>query len=171
MSEDIKDVSTWPPHKHAFEQLEEQLEYGAQFKWKDVCELMGMDENKRTEWAFLNEGFALKGLIQKEGFFPSERGMGGVGIRLLLREEMAKLVRGKEHRKATDSLMRSSDLSKVPRDVLSDVDVASLDHWENKAACIGMAGKALLRKRKLPSIEMITKSIKELAHQGIGANE
>ena len=171
MSEDIKDVSTWPPHKHAFEQLDDRLEYGAQFKWDEVCRLLGMDENNRTEWAFLREGFALKGRIQKEGFFPSERGMGGVGFRLLLREEMAKLVRGKEHRKANDSLMRSAVLSKVPRDGLSEADVSSLDHWENKAACIGATGKALLRKRKLPSIEMITKSIKELTHQGTGANE
>ena len=89
--------------------------------------------------------------------------MGQVGFRLLLREEMADLVRGKEHRKANDSLMRSAVLAKVPREGLTETQVAGLDHWENKAACIGMTGKALLRKRKLPSIEMVVKTIKTLA--------
>ena len=158
-----RDTSTWPPHKHAFEQLENRLEYGAQFKWLEVCELLGIEENRRAEWAFRNEWVALKSLIQKEGFFPTERGMGQVGFRLLLREEMADLVRGKEHRKANDSLMRSAVLAKVPREGLTETQVAGLDHWENKAACIGMTGKALLRKRKLPSIEMVVKTIKTLA--------
>lgn len=157
------ETKVWPPHKHAFEQLVEQLGYGAQFKWEEVCELLGVDLNKRHEWKFLQEWFALKNLIQNEGYFPSERGMGGVGFRLLLREEMSELVRAKEHRKARDSLMRSAVLAKVPRDGLTEAQVASLDHWENKAACIGITGKSLLRKRKLPSIEMITKTIKELA--------
>ena len=158
-----QDVSVWPPHKHAFEQLEDKLEYGAQFKWDEICELLGIDQSRRTEWTFLNEWFALKELIQMEGFFASERGMRGVGVRLLLREEMASLVRSKEKRKANDSLMRSVVLSKVPRDGLNETHVSSLDHWENKAACIGATAKALIRKRKLPPIEMITKTIKELA--------
>ena len=158
-----ENVSTWPPHKNAFEQLEERLEYGAQFKWDEICELLGIDESKRSEWTFLQEWFALKNLIQKEGFFPTERGMGQIGFRLLLREEMAALVRSKEHRKASDSLMRSAVLAKVPREGLTELQIATLDHWEVKAACIGVAGKALLRKRKLPPIEMMNKTIKAIA--------
>ena len=158
-----EETKTWPPHKHAFEQLEDQLEYGAQFKWTDVCGVLGISLEKRTTWAFLQEWFHLKNLIQREGFFPSERGMRGVGFRLLLREEMADLVRAKEHRKANDSLMRSAVLSKVPRDGLDKTRVAALDHWENKAACLGATGKAILRKRKLPPIEMVVKTIKQIA--------
>jgi len=168
---DVEEVSVWPPHKHAFEQMQDKLEYGAQFTWDVICEFLGIDQSKRAEWAFLQEWFALRELIQREGFFPSERGMRGVGVRLLLREEMAALVRSKEQRKANDSLMRSAVLSKVPREGLSETQVASLDHWEYKAACIGAAGKALLRKRKLPRIEMITKTIRELSHQGTGEHD
>ena len=158
-----EETKVWPPHKHAFEQLEDRLEYGAQFKWTDVCELLGIPLEKRETWTFLQEWFALKNLIQNEGFFPSERGMRGVGFRLLLREEMAALVRAKEHRKADDSLMRSAILAKVPRDGLDETQVAALDHWENKSACLGATGKAILRKRKLPPIEMVIKTIKQLA--------
>jgi len=175
MSEDnpsnVEEVSVWPPHKHAFEQLQDKLEYGAQFTWDVICELLGIDKNKRAEWTFLQEWFALRELIQSEGFFASERGMRGVGVRLLLREEMAALVNSKERRKANDSLMRSTVLSKVPREGLSEGQVRSLDHWENKAACIGATSKALIRKRKLPPIEMVTKTIKEITHSTIKGNE
>ena len=71
------ETKVWPPHKHAFEQLVDQLGYGAQFKWEEVCELLGVDLNKRHEWKFLQEWFALKGLRTRQSAARrSHRGAG-----------------------------------------------------------------------------------------------
>ena len=160
--DDVQETTVWPPHKHAFEQLEARLAYGGQFTWDEVCDLLGIAPTKRESLVFLQEWLGLKGAIENEGFLVTERGMNGKGFRLLLREEMAARVRASEHRKAHDSIRKSLVLSKVPRDDLAPEDMAALDHWENKAAILGAAGMALIRKRKVPPVEMVVKSIRAL---------
>jgi len=163
MESDDHETSVWPPHRHAFEQLEERLGYGEQFTWHEVCDLLEINPAKRDSWVFLQEWLGLKHAIENEGFLVTERGMNGKGFRLLLREEMAARVRASENRKADDSIRKSFVLSQVPRDDLAPEDAAALDHWENKAAILGAAGKTLIRKRKVPPIEMMIKSIKALS--------
>lgn len=158
-------LKSWPPHKYALETVQEsgELDYGRTIVWARIEELFGYAREGETEWKFRAEWIEFCKLIKETGFSLTERGMHGEGVRVLQREEMADYVKTKEIAKANDSLRHSLMLSQVPREGLELREVKKLDHWETKSAVVGATSKVLLRKRSLPSPEMVTKSINQIA--------
>lgn len=165
MSEYTEDTKAYPAEREAFMHIMDRIEYGATFEWDDVCAWMGLPveaANLPREWEFNQPWLRLSKMLESEGFFSTERGMNGSGFRILTREEMAHHVKCRELRSANVSLSNSVVLGKVPRDGMSDSDIKKLDHWEEKSALIGATAKVLLRKRNLPSPEMVIRSVKQI---------
>lgn len=161
--EETGETTEWPPHKYALAQLEKQgrIRYNEVIRWAELEKLI--DSGPREEWAFRGQYLCLADALKQQGFLLTQRGMNDEGVRILSREEMADVIREREHNKANDSLRNSLTLSKVPRDGLEPHQVKKLDHWETKSALVGATAKVLLRKRNLPSPEMAIKSIKQIS--------
>ena len=153
--------TVWPPHKYALQKLKEteKLAYGQIITWELLQSLI--NRGPIDEWPFRGEYMELCRLAKEEGFLLSQTSTNGEGVRVLSREEMATAVHNREASKANDSLRNSLMLSRVPKDGLSEKEVRKIEHWETKAAIIGAASKHLLKKRSLPSPEMVIKSLRQ----------
>lgn len=158
----MEEAKKYPPYKHAIAELENRglLKYGSRIKWEIMQELIGV--NDRESWAFRGQMLELSAKLKEDGFLTTEKNMNGEGIRIQSREEMADSVRNREMAKANDSMRNSIMLSNVPREKMDEKDIAKLDHWEEKSALMGATSKMLLSKRKLPSPELVIKSVKEI---------
>ncbi len=160
MSDELGTLASWPPSKAAFEDLKERFEYGLIVRWEELEEFF--ETEHRDNWDFRTHWLNLIRLIETEGFFVTERGQAGKGFRFLNRREMADHVKARENKKAHDSMRKSLCLSKIPREGLSELEAKKIDHWENKSAVLAATAMAILRKRELPSPEMMTKSVRQI---------
>ena len=160
-----ENAKAYPPEVEAYRQLKTQIDYGAEFMWKDVLQWMGLPPTAAEAprgWDFNDPWMKLSKMLESDGYLVTERGMNAKGFRVMQRLEMADYIKSNQYRAANKSLEASLCLSRVPREGLEKHEVKKLDHWEEKTALIGATGKVLLRKKNLPSPEMVVKSIKQV---------
>lgn len=162
---DPQNTTAWPPEKEAHQKIMQVIDYGKSFEWDEVCQWFGLDRQTAEVprgWDFNQPWMKLRELLALEGFDLTERGMHGKGFRVLERAEMADAEKGRMIGESNKRLLASLKLSKVPREGLQESESKKLDHWEEKSALIGATYKTLLRKRNLPSPEMVIKSIQQM---------
>lgn len=156
-------ATVWPPHAALVAHLKEGglLTYGQEIPWAVITELWHCDLEALKTYSgggYLGEMMKLREVMRDMGFKLSERGMNGVGVRILTREEMPDNVAHLLQRGAHAAMNACRMLSHVPRDGLPDSVAHAINFQEIRSAFVGAATKRMLAMRELPpTVDMARK--------------
>jgi hypothetical protein len=153
----VEMVAAMPEHditraQKAFDNVEEQLDFGNTYMWSDFGEMTGVEKpdtysEEFTDWVW-NFWIPFRDIAQANGFFLSERGVDG-GFRILDKTECGTHVKQFISRCLKSIRKKINGLQSIDTSDMVVEERRKLENEEKRAVWIAELTSAVLRKRKL----------------------